>query len=347
MQRTSIAKKAVLYAKAAAMLAAGAWIAFTPLASPAQGLQAPQQKSIRARPPASQASRKATSYPDAAGAQQKRGSAQATEKQPQGQEKYDSTHPYAGVRRILVELAAQPDSAQFYSRKYAVLIDEIAAALQDSLGSAPVENRRLLAVLWRIMQSRFSFADDTKFMSNSLMANAWDCDNSSTVAYDVLRKLGFSPEAIILSGHVLLQNQWLDFETRTGEIYSHDSIGFHYSSPVDATPGIGALMVSAYLELGNRDADSSRFESAIWNYQIAISINPGDPNPHNNLGRAYECLGKYGDALREYSIAISLAPHCLALLNRATLYEKLGRGADAQADREAYYGVKGIKILNY
>ena len=345
MQRTSIAKKAVLYAKAAAVLAVGAWMAFTPLVSPAQGLQAPQQKSIRARPPAPQASKgKTIAYLDAAGAQQKRGSAQAAEKQPQGQEKYDSTHPYAGVRRILVELAAQPDSAQSYSRKYVVLIDEIAAALQDSLGSAPAENRRLLSMLWKIMQSRLYFANDTKFISNSLMANLWDCDNSAAVAYDVLRKLGFSPETISLSGHLLLKNGLLDFETKTGGIYSHDSIGFYYPPPVSISSA-DAFIALAYFELGNRDLDSSRFESAIRNYKMAISIYCRDSDAHNNLGWAYESIGKYNVAIREYSLAIEMSPNRgIARLNRANLLEKLGRENEAQADRDEYYGVKGVKV---
>ena len=347
MQRTSIAKKILLYANVSAVLALGAWAAFTPLASSAQGAKAHQQKSIKAKPPALQASKKkAITYSDAAGAQQTRGSAQAFEKQPQGPQKYDSMHPYAGVRRILVELEAQPDSAQFYARKYAALVDEIAADLQDSMGGAGVvDNRQLLSMLWKIMRSRMSFADDTKFLSNSLSTKRWDCKNSSTPAYDALRKLGFSPEAVILFGHAILGNQGMDLETRTGEIYSHDSIGFHYSDAPMVTSSIKAVMADGYFERGNLDTDSSKFESAISNYKQAISLNYGDPSPHANLGWAYEAAGQYANALSEYSIAIGLAPHCRALLNRANLYDRLGRMSESQADLEAYYGIKGIKVL--
>jgi tetratricopeptide (TPR) repeat protein len=92
----------------------------------------------------------------------------------------------------------------------------------------------------------------------------------------------------------------------------------------------------------------SLVESAIANYLQAISLNQNDPNPHANLGWAYESLGKYEDALREYSIAISLSPkRGKARLNRANLYLRLGRVPDANADFSEYYGVPGIKVINY
>ncbi|MFA5929447.1 MAG: tetratricopeptide repeat protein [Candidatus Micrarchaeia archaeon] len=337
------------FAKAAIATTAalvGCWFAIQPLVSLAQ--EKPQQKSASAPAPASAdgSKEKTVSFSDAQGAQQSRDTAKAGGKQLPSQPRYDSTHPYAGVRRILVELAGQPDSAQFYAHKYVLLVDEIAAALQDSLGaSGVVENRQLLSMLWKIMQSRFYFADDTKFISNSLLANLWDCDNSAAVAYDVLRKFGFSPETISLAGHLLLKNGPLDFETKTGTIYSHDSIGFYYPPPVSAS-GADAFIALAHFELGNIDLDSSRFESAIRNYKKAISINSRDPDSHNNLGWAYESMGKYENALAEYSIAIGLSPkRGIARLNRANLYEKLGRENEAQADRDEYYGVKGVKVI--
>ncbi|MFA6907275.1 MAG: phosphodiester glycosidase family protein [Candidatus Micrarchaeia archaeon] len=51
MQRTSIGRKAALYTKLAAVLAVGAWAAFTPLVSVAPGMGAPQGKSARASVP--------------------------------------------------------------------------------------------------------------------------------------------------------------------------------------------------------------------------------------------------------------------------------------------------------
>ena len=342
-------KKAIFCAKVTTAVAMAAWFALSPLVSPAQ--EKPQKPASAPLPvPSSKENGTAVFFSEA----QKFPGA--------SQQKYDSTHPYAGVRIILVQLEATPNSAQFYACKYAYLVDEVAAALQDSMGAGVMDNRSLIAMLWKIMRSRMLFADDTRFISNSLFTGRWDCNNSSAVAYDVLRKLGFSPDAIILADHFIIASQGLVFETQNGEIYPQDSLGSRYSSPARSTPGIGAFMAYAYLERGNSDMDSSAFEraagniekaaslgeSAAMNYQRAISLNPADPNSHANLGWAYECLGQYNNALREYTIAISLSPKSgKARLNRANLYEKLGRFKDANADLEAYYGVPGIKVINY
>ena len=355
-------KKALFYAKVTTAAVLGTWFAFQPLASSAQAT--PQEKTARAPAPSPRSKEKTISFSDAqssqqkaglqSAVQQKRNAAQLGGRGPPLQE-YDSTHPYAGVRSILVALADQPDSAQFYAHKYVLLVDEIAAALQGSMGASCAENRQRMAMLWKIMQSRFSFANDTKFISNSLMTNLWDCDNSAAVAYDVLRKLGFSPETIILSGHFLLTHQGLDFETKTGEIYSHDSIGFYYPPPV-AISGIDAFIALAYFELGNRDSDSagadstridsSLYGSAIRNYKKAISLNYNDPNAHANLGLACAAIGQHESALQEFSTAIELSPQRgKARFYRAMLYHKLGREAEAEADMEKYTGVKGVKII--
>ena len=347
MQRTSIAKKAVFYTKVAAAVLM--FSAFMPLVSLAQERQA---KAASAPMPAPSSKEKAAAV-SFSKAQKFSGASQ---------QKFDSTHPYAGVRVILAQLEAMPDSAQTYARKYAALVDEIADALQDSMGAGVTDNRQLLTMLWKIMQSRMLFAGDTRLISNSLFTGRWDCNNASTAAYDALKKLGFSPEAIILPDHFIIASQGLVLETQNGEIYPQDSLGSRYASPAKATPGMGAFMAYAYLERGNSDMDSSAFEraagkaekaaslgeSAVMNYQRAISLNSNDPNSHANLGWAYECLGQYNNALREYAIAISISPNSgKARLNRANLYEKLGRFKDANADREAYYGVPGIKIINY
>ena len=343
MPRRRFFRKATLYAKVAVAVAAGTWLAFQPLVSSAQG-KAPQQTVAPSPSGSVPVGGKAISFSDA---QKMHCAAQEGKTQAPEQQKFDSTHPYAGVKRILVELADQPDSAQFYARTYALLVDEIAAALLSSTGASCEENRQRMAMLWEIMQSRFSFANDTRFLSSSLANGIWDCDASAIFAHDVLKLLGEESRYFPLAGHGLLAVGALAFETKTGAIYESDSIPYYYSSEARPVSCDSAALSLAYLELGNADLDAGRHESAIANYRQAIALDFNDPNAHNNLGLAYSACGLQGMALKEFTIAIGISPkRGIARLNRANLYEKLGRQAEADADREAYYGVKGVKVIS-
>ncbi len=52
-----------------------------------------------------------------------------------------------------------------------------------------------------------------------------------------------------------------------------------------------------------------RFEEAVEEYDMAISLNPNNPDYHNNKGNTLIYLERFGEADSEYEIAIKLNPN--------------------------------------
>jgi len=100
-------------------------------------------------------------------------------------------------------------------------------------------------------------------------------------------------------------------------------------------------------------SDGKKFtdpHKAILYLSNAIKIQPNDAEMYYNRGVAYENLGQYQPAIKDYNQAISLKPaYSEAFYNRGTLYSEIGQYRQAiedfnQAislqpnDAEAYHG---------
>ncbi|WP_313894346.1 tetratricopeptide repeat protein, partial [Psychrobacillus sp.] len=69
----------------------------------------------------------------------------------------------------------------------------------------------------------------------------------------------------------------------------------------------------------------------------AIEINPEYALAYNNRGSAYGNLGKYEEAVADYTKAIEISPeYAHAYNNRAKVYEKLGNNEAGDFDRQKY-----------
>lgn len=62
----------------------------------------------------------------------------------------------------------------------------------------------------------------------------------------------------------------------------------------------------AHLSLGKAFYLQHKYYLAAWEFEHAIGIMPGRPEPFNNLGLVYEATWKYDDAVMNYQIAHSL-----------------------------------------
>jgi tetratricopeptide (TPR) repeat protein len=65
-----------------------------------------------------------------------------------------------------------------------------------------------------------------------------------------------------------------------------------------------------------------------------ISHNKADDIGYLNRARLYESMGKHAQAIRDYSAAIDLSPSTTYLKERAQVYEKIGRKDLAERDRK-------------
>ncbi len=66
------------------------------------------------------------------------------------------------------------------------------------------------------------------------------------------------------------------------------------------------VSVNQYNDFGVRSAESKLWNEAIFRWNQALDIDPDNAKAHNNLGVAYEALGKVDQALESYKRATEL-----------------------------------------
>ena len=66
------------------------------------------------------------------------------------------------------------------------------------------------------------------------------------------------------------------------------------------------VSVNQYNNFGVRTAESKLWNEAIFRWNQVLNIDPRNAKAHNNLGVAYEALGKIDDALQSYKRATDL-----------------------------------------
>lgn len=75
-------------------------------------------------------------------------------------------------------------------------------------------------------------------------------------------------------------------------------------------------------------------EEALKSLNKLISRNKADDTGYLNRARLYESLGKHKEAISDYSVSIDLASSTTALKERAAVYDKIGRKDLADRDRK-------------
>ena len=101
-------------------------------------------------------------------------------------------------------------------------------------------------------------------------------------------------------------------------------------SPQRSTGGMSA---EAYLNRGNAKYNLGRYEEALADYTEAIRLKPDYAVAYHNRGNAKDDLGRSEEALADYTEAIRLKPdYAEAYTNRGIAKDNLGRSEEALAD---------------
>ncbi|MCX6775999.1 MAG: tetratricopeptide repeat protein [Candidatus Micrarchaeota archaeon] len=289
---------------------------------------------------------------------------------------------YAGARRLRIELEFEsPSKRQKYVENYTNLVGLVAGTLRDEgitgydkmgkntyEGLSKEEKKELqedfITGIWGIMYSNLNVEygiNKFGFMSESLDKNFWDCDNSSTLVFDVGRELGVPVEVVMVHKHALIKTEDFFFETTanlepvyrpvdklkeryhvhtiTSELEVIDSLAYlsrgsaHYNKEeyVKAIENFSKIIelnpkyADAYYNRGNAHFKIGEYDKAIENFSKAIELDPKDAEMYSNRGLVYDSKGEYDKAIENYDKAIGLNPKLAAAYNnRGSTYFKMG-----------------------
>jgi tetratricopeptide (TPR) repeat protein len=285
MQRTSIGRKAVVYTLAAA---AGAWLAFHPLASPAQGARAQQQKTAKTlpapAPPANLSGGKTFSLQN--------GRLRTT----------------AGAQRLMIE-NRDSANAELRAAQYAAEVSGIDAAIPRGMGRA-----RYAYSLCDTIRARYPYGNDYNgFLSLSLLWKEGHCINNATMGYDAAR-LRNIPAAVVLGRssdgfHAMLRLWDIYLDMNDGRTYTRASLGKKLIAPpyCEATrpEEIAAI---GYGNLAFAEQNSGNYPAAIGLYSKALESLPKSANFYFGRGFCHYLSGQYGLARSDFAKTLEIDP---------------------------------------
>ncbi len=99
-----------------------------------------------------------------------------------------------------------------------------------------------------------------------------------------------------------------------------------------------------YFQEGNSSFQHRDYQSAIWNYQKAISLDSETPNFYYNLGLTYFEIGNYDEAIDSFKRVETLAPNLSAnYYNMSLAYYKLSQTRMADLYFNRYQDILSLK----
>ena len=127
---------------------------------------------------------------------------------------------------------------------------------------------------------------------------------------------------------------------------STDAFHFDFAPPFRRAPARArlALLTAGCNSLGGPAAirsagvaeveqRSEATETNIASLNQVVSANPNSPEPYNTRGAAFARVGRFQEAITDFSTAIKLDPNNVAAYtNRALAYRQINRAEQAQAD---------------
>jgi Flp pilus assembly protein TadD len=79
----------------------------------------------------------------------------------------------------------------------------------------------------------------------------------------------------------------------------------------------------AQVDFGIRVAQKSLWKEAVYRFEKAIELDPSYGGAWNNLGIAYEQMGRFDDARKAYEKALALEPNNTFIRNNYDLFREI------------------------
>ncbi|QLJ52672.1 MAG: hypothetical protein Sv326_0497 [Candidatus Fermentimicrarchaeum limneticum] len=253
---------------------------------------------------------------------------------------------YAGEMRINIEQGFGFDSKrETYVKQYLNLVGSIADMLKDEItgydrlskeGKKQMQED-FIAGIWGVIYGNLDVRygnNKLGFLSESLDRNLWDCDNSSTLVFDVVRELGIPVKMIAVPGHVLVATEDFYFETTVRDhaaYYPIEKLHERYPRIHAETSDREVVNAIAWASKGLACARKWDDDGAIFEYTMSLQRDPNNADVYVNRGIAHQRKGQLGEsykrkdeyrkAIDDYSKALELNPDLISVhMARGGLY---------------------------
>ena len=212
-----------------------------------------------------------------------------------------------GARRIRFEFFEQPLLGSIYARVYDHYVDSIYHQLaRDSI--RPDESERFINAMAVIIRNRFPYFSNT-LLSQGIIRDMLDCDNTSFLVYDVGRKAGISVSIAFLPYHALAVVGDYAYETTNGDYFPKDELGSNYQYVFGMSPDPDTIISKlATYELSNYLIRIGQTEKALDMIRIGLAQFPEDPYMLYTLGNIYSLLGMHLSAFQAFHKATNIVP---------------------------------------
>ncbi|QLJ52798.1 MAG: hypothetical protein Sv326_0623 [Candidatus Fermentimicrarchaeum limneticum] len=245
-------------------------------------------------------------------------------KEPSGAERRKA-EAYCGARRLAIELEFEPTGKrESYVKKYLELVDSFAGILKGEGGMAgcdfgtgknifgliPMEEKKklqedLISAIWGVLYGNLNVTyggSRSGFLRDSLDTGSWDCDNSSTLVFDVAREVGVPVEMVIVPGHALVKTNDFFFETTSKGnpvYYPADRLYTRYPVIYAITSELEVVDAVAYSNRGTAYFNEAGYDMAIKDFDRAIGLLPKYADAYKNRSLAYFFRGEYEKARQD------------------------------------------------
>jgi len=238
-------------------------------------------------------------------------------KEPSGAERHLKVEEIAGARRLRIELEFEPaGKRENYIKKYVELVDSIADMLKGEdlvgcdfktgkniFGLLPTEEKKKLqedfiSAIWGMMYGNLNVrygVNRSGFLRESLDNGVWDCDNSSTLVFDVAREVGMPVEMVIVPRHALVKTNDFFFETTSKgdpKYYPGDRMYAQYPVIYAVTSELEVVDAAAYSNRGTAYFNEGEYDRAIKDFDRAIGLLPKYADAYKNRSLAYSLRGE-------------------------------------------------------
>lgn len=219
-----------------------------------------------------------------------------------------------GARRIRFEFFEQPLPGSIYARVYDHYVDSICLQLaRDSI--RPDESERFIRAMSVIIRNRFAYSSNT-LLSQGIIRNTLDCDNTSFLVYDVGKKAGIRVSIAFLPYHALAVVGGYAYETTNGEYFPKEALSQRYAHMfgMSADPdSINAKL--ATFELSNYLIRIGQTEKALDIVRIGLNWFPEDPYLLYTLGNIQSLQGMHLASYQSFLKAKKIVPDDPSILS--------------------------------